>query len=216
MPAGHQASVSRSGRTAVRPTGATRMMRIVIGRNAAPACTAREAEDVLHVERDEEEDAEHRERDEQDDEVGADVRPVAEQRQVEHRRALAALEHDERQPSATAATTKAPTIRARAPPVGVRLDQPVRRARTARPPRWRARAGRGAACVGSRDSSIRRKLATMPTIPTGHVDEEDPVPARVLGEETADERADRERERGDARPDADRGARAAAAGRSRR
>ncbi len=36
------------------------------------------------------------------------------------------------------------------------------------------------------------------------VDEEDPAPAEVLGEETADERADRQRERGDARPDPDR------------
>ena len=53
------------------------------------------AEHVLHVERDEEEDAEHRERDEEHREVRADVGAVAEQRQVEHRRALAPLEEDE-------------------------------------------------------------------------------------------------------------------------
>ena len=34
-----------------------------------------------------------------------------------------------------------------------------------------------------------------PEDPDRHVDEEDPVPARVLGEQAADERADRERER---------------------
>ena len=46
----------------------------------------------------------------------------------------------------------------------------------------------------------------------GDVDVEDPVPADVLGDQAADERADRERHRRDAGPDPERGAALPAAG----
>ena len=72
------------------------MIRIVIGRKLAPACDGRVAEHVLHVERDVEERPEHREADEEHRGVRAAERPVAEQRQVEHRRALMPLEQHER------------------------------------------------------------------------------------------------------------------------
>ena len=103
--------------------GATRMIRIVIGRNAAPVWTARVAEDVLHVQRDEEEDPEHRERDEQHDEVRARVGAAAEELEREHRLALVALEQDERDERHRRRATNAPTIRGRAPAVRVRLDE---------------------------------------------------------------------------------------------
>ena len=104
--------------------GATRMIRIVIGRNAAPGLHRRVAEHVLHVERDEEEHAEHRERDEQDDEVRAHVRAVAEERQVEHRRALVALEQDEGGERHGRDDERADDPRG-SPAVRVRLDQAV-------------------------------------------------------------------------------------------
>ena len=90
------------------------------------------------------------------------------------------------------------------PSVRVRLDEPVGEREEPDRRRREARQVEPLSWVGSRDSSIRRKLAKMPQDPDGHVDEEDPVPARVLGEQPADERADRERERRDARPDPDR------------
>ena len=75
--------------------GATRMISTVIGQERRSGLDRREAEDVLHVERDEEEDAEHREADHQDHDVRAGEGAVPEQRQVEHRHALTELEHDE-------------------------------------------------------------------------------------------------------------------------
>ena len=56
----------------------------------------RVAEDVLDEQRDVEEDAEHRECDEQHDPVRAREGRVAEEREVEHRHALAQLEQHER------------------------------------------------------------------------------------------------------------------------
>ena len=66
-PAISQRDPSRS--EALPATGATRMIRSVIGRNARPGAHGAVAEHVLHVQRDEEEDAEHRERDEERDRV---------------------------------------------------------------------------------------------------------------------------------------------------
>ncbi len=54
----------------------------------------------------------------------------------------------------------------------------------------------------------------MPDDPERDVDEEDPVPVEVLGEQAADHRPDREREGRDPGPDADR--RAPLPGRERR
>ena len=72
------------------------MISSVQGRNDAPACDRRVAEDLLDVERDVEEDAEHREADQQHHRVRAREAAVPEQREVEHRQPLVQLEQDER------------------------------------------------------------------------------------------------------------------------
>ena len=96
--------------------GATRMIRIVSGRNAAPVSTGGVAEDVLHVERDEEEDAEHRERDEQHDEIRARVGAAAEELERQHRLAADAARSRRTRPATRPRATNAPTMRAEVQP----------------------------------------------------------------------------------------------------
>ena len=68
--------------------------------------------------------------------------------------------------SDTTAIAKAPTIRAEPHPYAFASIRPYVRAK--RPTAEVASPGRSSrSWVGSRDSSIRRKLATIPTIPTG-------------------------------------------------
>ena len=70
------------------------------------------------------------------------------------------------EPRETAAIAKAPTIRAEPQPYVFASIRPYVRAN--RPTAEVASPGRSSrSWVGSRDSSIRRKLATIPTIPTG-------------------------------------------------
>ena len=100
-----------------------------------------------------------------------------------------------------------------APPVAVGLDQPVREGEQADRGREQPRK------IGP--LTVRRVLRLVDQQeargdrdqPDRHVDVEDRAPADVLGEQAADQRADRERERRDTRPDADR--RAALARRER-
>ena len=183
--------------------GATRMINTVIGRNAAPGLDRREAEDVLHVQRDEEEDAEHRQADHQDHDVRAGEGAVPEQRQVQHRHALTELE-ERRRSEQHGRRDERPDDPCRRPAVGVRLDQPVREREETEPRGDQAR---------EVEPLLLRHVARLvdqqvarrdPEHADRDVDEEDPAPAEVLREETADERADRQRERGDARPDPDR------------
>ena len=59
-------------------------------------------------------------------------------------------------------------------------------------------------CEVSRDSLMHEPRDDDPGDADRHVDEEDPVPVDVVDDQAAGERADRERERRDAGPDADR------------
>ena len=68
-----------------------------------------------------------------------------------------------------------------------------------------ARPGKSRRCsVVSLVSSMKIRAATMPEDPDRDVDVEDPAPVDVLGDHAADQRPDRQRQRRDAGPDADR------------
>ena len=161
------------------------------------------AEDVLHVDRHEEEDAEHGERHEQRDDVRPGEGRVAEEREVEHRRALVHLEQDEGG-HGNGGDDEEPDDHRVGPAVRVGLDQ-----------REREREERDARRqeTGDVEPLVGRGVARLPDHEPaddqaedadGDVHEEDPAPVDVLGDEPADERADREGHRGDAGPDADR------------
>ena len=146
------------------------------------------------------------------DDVRAGVGRVPEEPEREHRRALVPLEQDERdERDARRRGTRRGC--ASTPAVRVRLDEPVRE---------REEADRGRRETGQVEPLVRLVARLVDEQEAGgdgqdadgDVDEEDPAPVDVLGQQPADERADRERERRDAGPDADRGA--ALAGRERR
>jgi hypothetical protein len=83
-------------RSEIRPaTGANRTTRERQGEERRTGLDGRVAEDVLHVERDEEKDPEHRQGHEQDDHVRPRERAAPEERQVEHGQPLMQLEQDE-------------------------------------------------------------------------------------------------------------------------
>ena len=125
MPAVTIGRASRSGRRACPASGAMRMIRIVHGRNAAPACDRRVAEDLLDVERDVEEDAEHRER-------RRAASPCSRRRSVRFRKSDRSSIGSRwcsssrmNATSATAAIANEAEDPRRRPAVVVRLDQPV-------------------------------------------------------------------------------------------
>ena len=60
------------------------------------------------------------------------------------------------------------------------------------------------AAVSSRDSCVANSVTTTASGGHGQVEEEDRAPGDVLGQQAADDRADRQRERRDAGPGADR------------
>ena len=196
-------------------SGARMMIRTVQGRNDAPASDRRVAEHVLDVQRDVEEHAEHREPDEEHHRVRPGEALVAEEAELEHRQPLVVLEEQERDERDDRDPEGDQDPRRR-PAVGVRLDQAVGEREEAdrrgdEPGEVGPLLVRGVARLV--DQQVRRD---DPEHADRDVDEEDPAPAEPLGDDSADERADREREGRDAGPDADRGAALPRAGTSRR
>ena len=128
--------------------------------------------------------------------------PLRNKAEVEHGRPLPPLELDECEQRNRSHHERADDAR-RSPAIGVRLDQPVREGEEAE------RRGREPREI---EPHVRFVLRLGDQQQAGHdrdnadgdVHEEDPVPAQVLGQQAADERADREGERSSARPDADR------------
>jgi hypothetical protein len=159
--------------------------------------------DVLDEERVVEEDAKHREADEQHDHVRTRERPVLEEGEVEHGHPLAQLEQDEDE-ECDSRDCEEPDDPSRRPPVFVRLDERVGECEEPDPGGEEPRqvetllGRRVPRLVDDEPGDDDRQDAD------GNVDEEDPVPADVLCDETADQRSDRQGQRGDARPDADR------------
>ena len=203
-------------RSVRRPaSGAVTMITTVEGRKRIAGLERRVAEDVLHVERHEEEHREHRERDDERDRrwrpgtcgcgrsanstIGKRHAPLDEDEGDEPERRDSASRRDDR---------------GRAPAPGVALDQRQHERAEADGERARRRRSRPcAATVGSRDSRGREQRDDDRGGGDREVEEEDRAPAHLLGEEAADHRADRERERGDAGPGADRLAALVRAGR---
>jgi hypothetical protein len=159
-------------------------------------------EHALHVDRDVEEGPEHCEADEQHRRVRAAEGAVAEERQVEHRRPLVPLEQREGD-QRDHGDRERDDDPAGGPAVLVRLDKRVGEREQAGA---RGREARDVRALMERrvprlvDEERDRDQAEGSD---RHVDEEDPVPVGVLRQQAADERADRERHRRDACPDAD-------------
>src|SRR4029079_2086642 len=147
--------------------------------------------------------AEHREADEQHHGVRAREGRVPEQIAVEHRCALAHLEHDERRDRDDRRGEERQDQRI-GPPVGIGLDEREREreeadARGEKPGKVESLVlGRVTRLVDDEARHDDRED------PDRYVDEEDPAPADVLGDEPARERADRKGHRGASCPDADR------------
>ena len=175
------------------------------GQERRPRLDRRVAEHLLDVERDVEEDAEHRETDQQHDGVSARKAPVAEQRELEHRQPLVELEQDERA-ERDGGDGEGDEDPRRRPAVRVRLDQRVAEREEAQCGRHQPRNIRALLLRGVPRLVDEDEGREDPEHADRDVDVEDPVPVDPLGDDTADERADRERERGDAGPDPDRGA----------
>ncbi len=174
------------------------------GQEAHAGLQRRVAEDVLHVEREEEEDGEH-------PEARSRTRPRSRRRTSASWKKLKSTIGARERRSMTAkaarpttATTNRPMIRARAPAPRVGLDQREHE---------RGQADRQRRDAGEVDLARRRLVARLVRGEQRHddrddrdrdVDEEDRAPADVLGQPAAEQRAERERDRRHARPGADR------------
>ncbi len=128
---------------------------------------------------------------------------MPEEGEVEHRRPLVTLEQDERR-ERDQRDGEGGEDAARRPAVVVGLDEPVRQRE--QPDRRRREARQVEALLGRVVTRLVDEDRDREQSPDADrdVDEEDPVPVDVLGQEAADKRADRERHRRDAGPDADR------------
>ena len=162
----------------------------------------RPAQEALHVDREEDKDPEHREGDEDRDDVRTGERPVTEQSQVEHRQPLAELDEDEGGERNGGDDEEGEDPRRR-PPEVVRLDQRVDQRKQANP---------GGEQAGQVEPLLVRGIPRLrhdddarddAENPDRDVDVEDPVPGDVRGDDSAEERSDRERHRRDAGPDPD-------------
>ena len=156
------------------------------GQEAHAGLERRVAEDVLHVEGDEEEHREHRERDDEGDDVRAQERPRAEEGEVDHRHARAPLDDHEGDEGHDRQGEQ-------------RQDPRPSPSPTRCPRRARARARSGPTVsvddAGDVDALLDRLVARLARGEQRHhdgadgdrqVEEEDGAPADVLGEEAAD------------------------------
>src|SRR4029079_4122623 len=161
------------------------------------------AEDVLHVERQEQEDRENPRRQAEGDDRDAGERRIAEQGHVEHRVPAMDLDQDERDQQRRGGGQAGDDDRA-APALRVAADQPEDE---------EEQGGR----EGDETGPVDRLGLGPPGLdelglgdedrrdPDRDVDEEDPLPAEAVGDDSADERADRDRAADRGPPDADSG-----------
>ena len=164
----------------------------------------RVAEDVLHVEGEEEEDAHHREADDQGDDHGAEEVAVGEQLELDHRRLDPVLDR-RRRPAAPVPRSASRAITSGDP-------QPQLLPSTSDKDQ-RREAGGEDGDAGVVDVTADRGVARLADREQGRqhgadrdrdVEVEDRPPADVLGEEAAEHRPDRQRQRRDAGPGAHR------------
>ena len=164
----------------------------------------RVAEHALHVDRQVEEHREHPRREAEGDRRDAVEGGLAEQAQVEHRVVAARARSRRRRPAATAAPIRQATISGLPQPSGLpRIRPKISRKRASEKVTRPGTSIRLGVLGGDVDELALGQRDRHE--PDRDVDEEDPLPAEVLGDHAADQRADRDRAADRRPPDAERG-----------
>ena len=191
------ATISGRGpiRSASRPAiGPATMITSVAGRKRTPASSGRVAEDVLHVEGEEEERRQHAERDHERDDVRPEELLGAQRLEVDHRRGGAPLDRPRRRRTATTLSASSammpgepqphalPSTSANTSAVSAAVMPAMPGMSTLRP------------TVSSRDSCAANSVTDDGAHGDGQVEEEDRAPGDLLGQPAA-EHAGRRRAR---------------------